>query len=417
MVESAIEEADLKRRIRTALRSLGAAIDLLTNPPANLDLHAIEAPPDKIAAEAAILIREIASVPDDELSCEALRLADRLRLFASSPRIVTAIAIRPAVAMDLAAPHVLLSSLGICDADVEAALTRSLRSFVSGVRERLPHRALEQDWLDALRTGNDCIDRWVADTALVRGLDLLSANRDDLYAFTHALAYSTDFGRWQPPQVIDTEHAASLADSALATVLDADDFDLAAELLLTWPCLGLPMSTTAYFAFQVLKRVEDDAGILPSLSISIEDIERQPPDIRSAYATAVSYHTAFVMGILCAVLLRRKLENSKMVSEPPVIPVTRELLNCLQCGKSNVQWMSNIQTLPECKLTEITPFLMDVALFRAVRSMKLASARDLLLCTITQGVPGTFFALQVSEALSRIAASQHLIKIESDAMA
>jgi hypothetical protein len=417
LVERSIEDKDLKRRIRTALRSLGAAIDLLTNPPANLDLHAIEAPPDKIAAEAAILIREIASVPDQELSCEALRLAGRLRVFASSPRIVTALAIRPAVALDLAAPHVLLSSLGICDADVEAALTRSLRSDVSGVRERLPHRALEQDWLDALRTGNYCIERWVADTAVVRGLDLLGANRDDLYAFTHALAYSTDFGRWQPPKVIDSEHAASLADSALAAVLDADDFDLAAELLLTWPCLGLPMSNTAYFAFQVLKRVEDDAGILPSLSISMDDIERQPPDTRSAYATAVSYHTAFVMGILCAVLLRRKPEHGAIAEEPAFLPVTRELLNSLKCGKNNVQWMSNIENQPESMQAEITPFLMDIALFREVRNMKLASARDLLLRAITQGVPGTFFALQVSEALSRIAASQHLIKTEMNAMA
>lgn len=417
MVERPLEDKDLKRRIRIALRSLGAAIDLLTNPPANLDLHAIEAPPDKIAAEAAILIREIASVPDQEIACEALRLAGRLRHFASSPRIVTALAIRPAVALDLAAPHILLSSIGICDADVEAALTRSLRSYVSRVRERLPHRALEQDWLDAIRTGNNCTDRWVGHTAVVRGLDLLSANRDDLYAFTHALAYSTDFGRWQPPKVIDSQHAASIAESALATVLDADDFDLAAELLLTWPCLGLPMSTTAYFAFQVLRRVEDDAGILPALSISMDDIERQPPDTRSAYATAISYHTAFVMGILCAILLRRKLEHSKIVEEPAFSLVTRELLNNLKSGKKNVQWMSDIEDLPDTVQTEITPFLMDIALFREVRSMKLAGARDLLHRAITQGVPGTFFALQVSEALSRIAASEHLIKTESDTMA
>ena len=417
MVERTIEVNDLKRRIRTALRSLGAAIDLLINPPANLDLHAIEASPDKIAAEAAILIREVVSGPDQDLSSEALRLAGRLRQFASSPRIVTAIAIRPAVALDLAVPHVLLSSLGICDADVEAALTRSVRSSDFGVRERLPHRALEQDWLEALRTGNDCIDRWVADTAVARGLDLLSANRDDMYAFTHALAYSTDFGRWQPPKEIDSQHAASIADSALASVLDADDFDLAAELLLTWPCLGLPMSTTAYFAFQVLKRVEDDAGILPSLSISIDDIERQPPETRSAYATAVSYHTAFVMGILCAVLLRRKFEHSTIVNEPAFSSLTSELLNSLKCGKGNAQWMLDIDNLPETMQTEITPFLMDIALFRDVRNMKLACARDLLLRAITQGVPGTFFALQVSEALARIAASQHLIKTEMDAMA
>ena len=40
-------------------------------------------------------------------------------------------------------------------------------------------------------------------------------------------------------------------------------FDLAAELLWTWPMLGLPWSAAAIFCFALLAEVQDSHGFLP----------------------------------------------------------------------------------------------------------------------------------------------------------
>jgi hypothetical protein len=384
-------------------------VDLITDTPSSLDLHSLEAPADKIAAETAILLREIACVPDAALAAEATRLAHRLAPIARSPRVVAALAIRPAVARDVAAPHIVLTAMGVGAPEVQAALDAALQSTVAGARERLPHRALEQDWLDAVRLGAVSSDRWVPETALVRGLDLPGANRDDLYAFTHAVAYATDFGRWKPPADIDPGQATAVAESALAAVLDADDFDLAAELLLTWPCLGEAMSSTARFAFDVLRRVEDEAGVLPSLAISTDEIDRQPPESRDAYLTAVTYHTAYVMGLLCAVLLRCGVRLQSRDSSVDGHRIAQELLTGLARESARKQWITDAATLTSEDLGALLPFLRDVALQRAVRAMDLTGARDILVRTTGHGATGSALALQVAELLSRLASSERLL--------
>lgn len=52
----------------------------------------------------------------------------------------------------------------------------------------------------------------------------------------------------------------------VALSLDTDDFDLTAELLLTWSMPGLPWSPVAAFAFRVLAAIEDRLGFLPGLA-------------------------------------------------------------------------------------------------------------------------------------------------------
>jgi len=69
-------------------------------------------------------------------------------------------------------------------------------------------------------------------------MDLLNGSRDDVYAFTHALMYVTDFNI--RPRRLPRRRAAILAEAeaALARCLDEQDYDLGGEVLLAWPLTG-----------------------------------------------------------------------------------------------------------------------------------------------------------------------------------
>src|SRR5262249_49124175 len=150
----------------------------------------------------------------------------------------------------------------------DALLRVATQSQAFAVRERTPHRALEQRWVAELCGIDDVLSgpslRVLASmSALGRPLDLLGSGREDIYAYTHALMYL--IGPHSSRKCLPRRRADLLldAEAALASCLDDEDYDLAGELLLTWPLTGAPWSAAAAFAFQTLALVEDQAGFLP----------------------------------------------------------------------------------------------------------------------------------------------------------
>jgi hypothetical protein len=400
----------LQTRVHAALDWSEAALRLAVSEPAGLDLSALEAPAEKIVAEVAIFLREVSECPVADLRLRALSMARCLEPLARNPRIAAALALRPAVARDVSVGHVLLAAMGVTDSAFSACLARSLASPFAGSRERVPYRELEQDWLAALSEGRGLQSQAVRRTALVTGLDLLGANRDDLYGLTHAIAYATDFGRWALPPEVSAQSVLCFADSALANVLDADDFDLAAELVLAWPCLGSPLSPTAAFALTVMTRVEDAAGVLPSFGLQRDAITRQPEALRKDYVTAVSYHTALVMGLACSTLLR----CAPGIAPPQLLaPGHRDfaanLLAALRSDTRHRQWMADAAGLAPPSLAALAPFLLDVALVRAVRVLDFAGARQHLADAVAAGIALSPLALQTAQMLARIAASADVL--------
>ena len=245
-----------------------------------------------------MLLRAVATLPDGTVRrCRVAALGSQLAVYAQGPRIAAGIALHPSLARDYGAAHIVLRAAGFGSPRCDAALERARLADAAQGRERLPHRELEQAWLAWLCDGKTPIAGLAERTALGRGIDLVFGKRDDVYALTHALMYATDFGGAALPGLSRSpERIAAEADSALAGALDDDDFDLAGELLLTAPYLRREWSPTASFGFAVLAFVEDEVGVLPSLSLDREGYERHDPASRAAYVTAVAYHTAFVIG-------------------------------------------------------------------------------------------------------------------------
>jgi hypothetical protein len=194
-------------------------------------------------------------------------LAGLLIPHARSERIRIGICRQPSLALDYAQAHACLRRMGYPDAEFDGLLRAAAASQCYGSRERPPHRVLEQRWIAAM-CGLLGSRRFAAaparESAVGRPLDVLFGSREEGYAFTHAVIYLADdcMGSVRLPRTRAELFAD--ADALLVGCLDDQDYDLAGEVLLTWPLLRGHWTATAAFAFHTLAAVEDEASFLPS---------------------------------------------------------------------------------------------------------------------------------------------------------
>ena len=88
------------------------------------------------------------------------------------------------------------------------------------------------------------------------------------------------------------------AECALASSLDDDDFDLAGEVLMTWPYLRASWPNSAKFCFSVLESIQHEVGFIPSLSLNMETFSGLSEPGRTHYVLLEAYHTVYVGGLL-----------------------------------------------------------------------------------------------------------------------
>lgn len=397
----------LKRRVQRALDFAEAAVALISSEDHGLDLKTLEAPQDKVISETAMLLRAVLAIPPQiskGLPQRARQLAAALEPWARHPRVKISLLLFPALALDYAAAHLTLKQAGISDENFDTLLELALQAQTAQARERLPHRELEQQWLLKLHRSTSALDSATLEcTALWRTPDLLSGSRDDWYAFTHALLYATDFGH-RPLHPAPPVPPADMATSALCGPLDDDDFDLAGELLLTWPFLHVPWSPAAALTFQMMNRLEHDVGVVPSLSLDQLGYQHTPPEQRRHYVTATAYHTAFVMGLLCATLLRAPMPSASTDAAPLI---SQSLLDTflaqLHAREKRPQWVQDFMAQPTAQQRACGSFLLDVLVRRAVRQLDLQEVRSLLAQSLHEGLPTTPLRAQAAGLLRRLA--------------
>jgi hypothetical protein len=416
MAETAIFSADdLIRRVTKALDSAEDAIAMLGANGAQIDLTALEAPPDKVIAETAIFLRTVTAIPTGAaggLAARARGLFKTLAPFARNSHVAMNIAFQPALARDYAVAHIMLTTIGFPDPTFAKLLASAVGAPVATGRERVPHRELEQYWLAALTDGRPIPHDLLARTALAQGVDLLTGNRDDSYALTHAMMYGSDFGNWRTWRPAYWSSILGRARSALAGALDDDDFDLAGELLLAWPLLEAPWDDGGALGFAVLANVEDTVGVLPALALRRAEYLQQPVAARQHHLTAMTYHSAYVMGLLCAILLQRK--SRPTVSDaglPKPAGFAEELLRELADDQRRPQWLGQVLSCPPQERGRHTLFLLDVAVRRSVRRLDLARTQGLLQRALHLNIPLTPLCAQATQLLRRVAACPQLTPV------
>ena len=367
-------------------------------------------PPEKLVSETAFLL--VAASAADCGADVRLRIRDVAELLmphARSERVLLAVCLEPALALDYAQAHVCLTRLGYQDDGFDTVLRRSVSSQARAGRERPPHRMLEQEWIESNWTASGPHPRRpsASTAALVsvlnRPMDLLNGNRDDVYAFTHAVMYVTDFNI--RPRRLPRPRAVILAEAeaALARCLDEQDYDLGGEVLLAWPLTGKSWSPAAAFGFRVLARVEDEAGFLPAPITRLQRLNALQGSDRTNYLLATAYHTACVMGLLSAAALQPGRTPPSEVARAVVAPGSATLiLQLLETDSTRPHWRDELDLLDESQRDAVGSLLLNIALRRKIRAREFETVHKLLELSYSLGLADLPAASQAAEMLERL---------------
>lgn len=368
--------------------------------------------PEKTIAETAMLLYAafgVTGIPDVATRVEELALL--VLPHARSQRTLLNIALHPAIGLDFAVPHVLLTKLGYVDASFDEVLRSCVNSQVRQGHERPPFASVEQRWIVSLFTDSGPGRDWRPDlknSVLNHPMDILGGDRADAYAFTHLMMYCTDFGF--RPSVLPRSRSVILVEarSLLAKCLDDEDYDLGAEVLMAWPLSGARWCAASDFVFRVLASVEDQVGVLPAGTTKTDRLSKLEGNERTQYVFGTAYHTAYVMGMLCAASLRPGRAPSVRISGPGVEKtVVDDLLLFLDTDQGH--WQPEFGKLTEAEQRALAPLLLDLAIVQKCRKHDYQAVAELLVAGNEYGLTASPLCGQAAELLERLALCSHII--------
>lgn len=373
---------DLRRRLVNALDAAHRAV-LVLGPNGYSAKDANGVRPEKVLSETAIFLLGSYQqcVTDPELAPRHRRVCEALIPYARNHRVAALIVLESTIMLDHALIHLCLSRMGFEDQRFDQLVAAAQTSRVAIARERLPHRVMEQSWLSYLAgTINTHSFNFGHESILSGSLDALSMSADDAYAFTHALMFGSALGMRKPKLPRSIADIAADAEIALGCFLDDEDYDVAGELLLTWPLLAVRWSAAATFGFICLAHVEDQAGFLPAASISLDELAKFEVEERSRYAMAMTYHTIYVMGLLCALLLKpEKAPPSEVTRSRRFRGAAAALAEIPDRDAEKPRhWEDVFAGLETAQQDSLSSLLLAIKLRRAARRRDLARIQDLL---------------------------------------
>jgi len=332
----------------------------------------------KVVAEGAMLLRCAAQVPDPDavLSSALGDLARTLEPQARGDAVKAALCQSTNRTIVHATAHLLLKGAGYADDPFDCFLNELLAIDSCNCMELLPNQLLECSWLEQLRSDVAADEDLLSRTCLAQPMDAFHSSTFDLYAFTHVIMYASDMGRRPVPLPRSISEIVKDAEVGLAASLDADNFDLAAELLWSWPMLNHDWSPTASFCFQLLADVEAEFGFLPGPQFMLGDQVAVRRPVESEFILRTSYHATLVFGILCAVALLPGRAPSRLeVTQPQGKQDEGDTLIGLLPRSRQRRWLGDWNQLDSVTRKSLADFFMSVALRRSVATNDLEHMR------------------------------------------
>jgi hypothetical protein len=405
------DKKDLVRRVCHALDIAKQVVQrLAANGYTDPDEPANCVRPEKVIAETALLLFAVSLSEQTHEVNERMQCVARLLVpHARSERMLLGLCLEPALAWEYAQAHVCLARLGFEDPDVDELVRQCASSQAKAGRERAPHRLLEQEWvIDTWKQSRTSARSPAPDVALNsllnHPMDLIGGSREDVYAFTHALMYASNFNVYhrqlpRPRAVILAE-----AETALARCLDEQDYDLGGEVLLAWPLTGKSWSAAAAFGFRVLARVEDEAGFLPAPTTRLNRLNKMQGNERANYLLATAYHTAYVMGLLCAAALQpRRAPPSKIPRSGAAHGSAKLILRFIDADGRSAHWRDELSQLTRPERDATAGLLLNIALRRKISRREFGAVHELLKVGYSLGLSDTPASSQAAEMLERLA--------------
>jgi hypothetical protein len=335
--------------------------------------------PEKVVGEALLLLRSAARVISGTEGLEVWQdLYDAVAPLVRPESLGASLCREPATALETAFSHIQLSALGDRDAGVDLLLDLALTEpacgpepYVVAALHRVGWRGLREDAPDLRR-----LDTLLERSSLGRPVDVLRCTTQDAYDLTHAVMHGTDLGSWtvSPPRPAD-ELVADLG-ALLGIALDAENLDLTAELLWSWPMLRLPSTPTAGFAFAMLSHAHDEHGFLPGPGFDPVQHATMPLPQAATYVLRTSYHASLVFGMLAAAVLDAPDASDRAAAPRPMQGGGRRLLDQIDAEPSRA-WRLSVPD-DESTLDALAPMLLAIALRRRSDQHDLAAVRSLL---------------------------------------
>ncbi|MHA7269061.1 DUF6895 family protein [Arthrobacter sp. HLT1-20] len=265
---------------------------------------------DKILIEAALLVLVGARVARNapELAAAVERLATALDGQVRSPRNKFLIMRYPEMSASVGIGHAILSHAGWPDSMFDAVFRSALLGGHAAGVERLPYRWLEFSWLNQLVDPTH-VPNWrlqVQGSTIASPTHPIFMSGDDAYAITHALMFLGDFGL-RTVEEIDRDFLSQQLQSIIAWQLADENLDIAGEALLGQAILDLEPTRAATLGVESLLGTWDELGFLPCPSFRADEFAGLDGTARRSYAFEHTYHTTFVAGLLCGVLLLEPL--------------------------------------------------------------------------------------------------------------
>ena len=411
------DPTDLTRRLCFALGIARQAVErLATNGYKNAEVPANNVRPEKVICETAILLYAASAASHHaDVSAAIGTVAGLLIPHARSTRMLLGVCLEPSLALDYAEAHICLSRLGYQDRQFDELLRQSRNAQAGFGRERVPHRVLEQRWIDgiwmeSISGGGERKPSPALLSVLNQPIDVLGGSREDIYAFTHALMYVRDFNI--RPRRLPRARSVILAEAeaVFARCLDEDDYDLGGEVLMAWPLTGASWNEAAAFGFRVLARVEEKTGHLPAPSTQQQRLDKLEGEARHDYWLATAYHTIYVMGLLCAAALYPGRAPPVRIPRQAAPPrgAADMILRFLDADGRSPHWRQLFDEIPPSERDALARFLLNIALCRKVRRREFGAVHELLRIGYASGLADIPAASQCAEMLERLAMFEHI---------
>ena len=404
------DRQDLERRLCYALDIAKQAVERLaadgytdSADPAN------SIRPEKLISETALLLFAASTAASHDAVRARIQLVAQLLIpHARGERMLLGVCLQPALVWDYAQAHVCLSRLGYQDSAFDELLQQSANSQAKDGRERVPYRMLEQEWVrgnwdPSASSARKHTRPAASNSVLNRTMDVLNGSREDIYAFTHALVYVTDFN--VHPRRLPRRRSVILAEAeaAFARCLDEQDYDLGGEVLLAWPLTGTSWSAAAAFGFRVLAGVEDKAGFLPAPSTRLQRLNELQGDDRTNYLLATAYHTAYVMGLLSAAALQAgRTPPAQIPTRGAIDGSANQILAFLDAGDRRAHWQDELHQLSDAERDAIAGLLLTIILRLNISRREFGTVRKLLEVGYTLGLADSPALSQAAEMLERL---------------
>lgn len=210
----------------------------------------------------------------------------------------------PRMVLPFAYAHILLNTLGYFDEEFNYIVANAISSEKLHVSERISFREMDLKWGLSLFDPSLGLDLKELSklSILERNASIMDMCREDEYAFTHSIFYTTDFGTLPLPENLNSNKINNIIDGCLAKNILVEDIDLLGEFLI---CSIITKNTESiYFetGLHYYITVWDSLGFLPGPTFNKEEYIKLTGEEATSYVYKHIYHTYYVGGILCTIL-------------------------------------------------------------------------------------------------------------------